>query len=127
MHTLSNAFAALAMGKYKKQLNGVPVEAKLPLAIVALRAGKAIALPSNEFVHAARNLHSHQFRTVLSAFSYGSAQYDTRFNWPDAILVMGRIEIAHGRATAPTLNDFLDSVNPVLDVLPTDVVDAFDK
>lgn len=114
---LNDAFAALALGRSMKQYSHMPKEGVLPAALGEFRSDRSNTLPSDDLVRAGGNLHSEQLRAMLMMFGLEDQDYVTRFNWLDATLVKGRNEIAHGRETAPKLEDFIDAVEEVLKLI----------
>lgn len=111
---LHPAFAALSISKTMRQMSGVQ-EARLPAAILQLRdPGASGTLPAADAVTAKSNLNSENLIALLSTFGLESTDYATRFNWLDATLLAGRNGIAHGRESAPSLDEYVEAVTEVL-------------
>lgn len=74
-------------------------------------------LPEPEVISAKSNLNYAQFCEILFCININSTEFSMRENFFDEVLLERRNAIAHGEFRKPTLDDYLEIHNGVLDII----------
>lgn len=116
---LADAFAGLALNRHVARKQGLGIHARAAEICRMLREEGASGahLPANSIIDTQGNLKSVLFRELFETLGLDSSIFSTKFNYIDSSLLNLRNSIAHGRATAPTLNEFLETADAVIELL----------
>jgi hypothetical protein len=119
LERLADAFAGLALTRHVEKKQGLGDHARVAEVCRMLReeAGAGAHLPSNALVDTKGNLKSELFRQLFETLGMDPSGFSTRFNYIDSNLLNARNSIAHGRATFPSLDEFLETVDVVIELL----------
>ena len=116
---LSDAWAGLALDRHVAKQHGLGDHEKTAEICRAVRDDglSGAHLPTNKIVDTRGNLKSELFRELFEMLGLDSGGFSTRFNYIDSNLLNLRNSIAHGRATAPSVDEFLETADVVSELI----------
>lgn len=119
LDALSDAWAGMAVERHVAKKHGLGEHAKVAEICRIVRDGamSGAHLPANKIIDTRGNLKSALFQELFETLGLDSKGFSTRFNYIDANLLNLRNSIAHGRAAAPSLKEFLETADVVSELL----------
>lgn len=119
LNRLADPFAGLALDRHVSKQHGLGDHAKLAEMCRKLRDdGESGAhLPTNAIIDTRGNLKSGLFGELFETLGLDAGEFSTKFNYIDSSLLNLRNSIAHGRANAPTVDEFIETSDVVTELL----------